>query len=101
MAASCPLIRLHEELWGDDQPADPGAVLQCNISRLRKLLQPDARIVARSGGYALEIDSSAVDAWRFEADHVAARAAADPAVVVEVVPASAGLLHRHAVCGVR
>jgi len=75
--------RLHEELWGDDQPADPGAVLQSNISRLRKLLDPDARIVARSAGYALEIDSLAVDAWRFKAIHVAARATTDPATLVE------------------
>ena len=60
--------RLHDEVWGEDQPADPGAVLQSNISRLRKLLHPGARIVARSGGYALEIDPSAVDAWRFEAE---------------------------------
>ena len=74
--------RLYDEVWGDDQPADPGAVLQSNISRLRKLLDPGARIVARSGGYALEIDPSAVDAWRFEADYDAARAATDPATVV-------------------
>ncbi|CAN5758470.1 BTAD domain-containing putative transcriptional regulator [soil metagenome] len=74
--------RLHEEVWGDEQPADPGAVLQSNISRLRKLLQPDARIDARPGGYALEIDASAVDAWRFEADCVAARTATDPAAVI-------------------
>ena len=75
--------RFHEEVWGDDQPADPGAVLQSNISRLRKLLDPDARIVARPGGYALEIDPLAVDEWRFEADYDAARAATDPATVIE------------------
>ena len=74
--------RLQEEVWGNDQPADPGAVLQTNISRLRKLLDPGARIVARPGGYALEVDSSAVDAWRFEAIQVAARAASDPASTV-------------------
>jgi predicted ATPase/DNA-binding SARP family transcriptional activator len=74
--------RLHEEVWGDDQPIDPGAVLQSNISRLRKLLDPGARIVAKAGGYALEIDSSAVDAWRFEADYDAARGATDPATVI-------------------
>lgn len=75
--------RLREELWGDDQPADPSAVLQTNISRLRKLLDPGARIVAQPAGYVLEIDSLAVDAWRFEANHVAARATTDPATLVE------------------
>ena len=75
--------RLADELWGDDQPADPGAVLQSNISRLRKLLQPDARIVARPPGYSLEIEPSAVDAWRFEAHQLAARADVAPAAVIE------------------
>ena len=92
-----PTDLLHEELWGDDQPADPAAVLQSNISRLRKLLHPDARIVARPPGYALEIDPLGVDAWRFEAHYAAARAAADPGRVDRVVPARAGLLHRPAV----
>src|SRR4029077_210740 len=81
--------RLHEELWGDEQPLDPGAVLQSNISRLRKLLDP-ARIVARPAGYALEIDPSAVDAWRFEATHLAAREATDPRDVLESYQRSVG-----------
>lgn len=65
--------RLCDELWGDDQPADPGAVLQANISRLRRLLQPDARIVARPPGYALDVPGDAVDAWRFESMCAGAR----------------------------
>ena len=75
--------RLAEELWGDEQPADPGAVLQSNISRLRKLLHPEARIVARPPGYSLEIEPSAVDAWRFEATQLAARPDVAPAAVIE------------------
>ncbi len=75
--------RLAEELWGDEQPADPGAVLQSNISRLRKLLHPEARIVARPPGYSLEIEPSAVDAWRFEATQLAARPGVAPAAVIE------------------
>ena len=75
--------RLEEELWGDNQPADPGAVLQSNISRLRKVLHPDAQIVSRPPGYALEIDPSAVDAWRFEANQLAARADVSPAALIE------------------
>lgn len=66
--------QLCEALWETRQPADPGAVLQANISRLRRALDPDARIVARPAGYGLEADVLAVDAWRFEACHDAARA---------------------------
>jgi DNA-binding winged helix-turn-helix (wHTH) protein len=40
--------RLYEELWGDDQPADPDAVLQSKISQLRRLLDPGARIARSS-----------------------------------------------------
>ncbi len=75
--------RLEEELWGDDQPADPGAVLQSNISRLRKALHPEARIVARPPGYALEVDASAVDAWRFEASRLGTRDDVTPAVLID------------------
>lgn len=69
--------RLSDELWGQQQPADPGAVLQGNVSRLRRLLHPDARIVARPPGYALDVDEGSVDAWRFETMCAAARAEPD------------------------
>ncbi len=59
--------RLCEELWGDDQPAHPAAVLQSHLSRLRRVLRPDADIVARPPGYLLEIPEEQVDAARFEA----------------------------------
>ncbi len=75
--------RLEDELWGDNQPADPGAVLQSNISRLRKVLHPDAQIVSRPPGYALEIDPVAVDAWRFEANQLGARDDVSPAALIE------------------
>ncbi len=72
--AVVPAERLAEEVWGGSQPADPSAVLQSNVSRLRKVLEPGALIVARPPGYALEIDDLDVDAWRFEARCRAARA---------------------------
>lgn len=75
--------RLCEELWGEEQPADPGAVLQSNISRLRKLLRPEATIVGRPPGYVLEIDERAVDARRFEALCDLGRRAPTPAVAAE------------------
>ena len=36
------------------------------MSRLRRLLEPDARIVARPPGYSLEVAPERVDAGRFE-----------------------------------
>ncbi|MFN0029295.1 MAG: AfsR/SARP family transcriptional regulator [Acidimicrobiales bacterium] len=75
--------RFCEEIWGDGQPADPPAVLQGNLSRLRRLLHPEARILARPAGYLLEIHEDAVDAWRFVAQCNLARTAADSAAVVD------------------
>jgi predicted ATPase/DNA-binding SARP family transcriptional activator len=71
--------RLCEELWGDDQPQDPPGVLQGNISRLRRLLAPEARIAARPPGYVLEADEADVDVWRFESFCRTARLDTDPA----------------------
>ena len=58
--------RLCEELWGDEQPASPRAVLQSHVSRLRRILEPDALIVARPPGYMLEVAPERVDADEFE-----------------------------------
>lgn len=41
-------------------------MLQSNISRLRKLLRPDADIVARPPGYVLQVADDTLDAGRFE-----------------------------------
>ena len=70
--------RLCDELWGDDHPADPLGVLQSNLSRLRRVLRPDADIVARPPGYVLEVGADAVDAGRFERLCERASRAADP-----------------------
>nr|MBA3605790.1 winged helix-turn-helix domain-containing protein [Acidimicrobiia bacterium] len=58
--------RLGDELWGDDQPADPGAVLQGNVSRLRKVLAPEVQLLGRPPGYVLHADDVVVDAWLVE-----------------------------------
>jgi DNA-binding SARP family transcriptional activator len=42
--------RLCDELWGITPPADPHAVLQSHLSRLRRILRPDAEILARPPG---------------------------------------------------
>jgi len=77
--------RLCDELWGDAQPADPAAVLQSNLSRLRRLLRPEAEIAARPPGYVLQIPAERVDAGRFELLCTQAATASDPEVVVELL----------------
>ncbi|MFC5285814.1 BTAD domain-containing putative transcriptional regulator [Actinokineospora guangxiensis] len=71
--------RLVEDLWGDDQPANPAGALQVRVSQLRKALGEDRDLVeSRPPGYLLRTD--AVDAIEFAA--LAARAGQqdDPAV---------------------
>ncbi len=75
--------RLCEELWSDNPPVDPPGVLQSNISRLRKLLRPEADIVARPPGYVLEVDRDTLDAGRFERLCSLANGEPDPAVAIE------------------
>src|ERR1700733_14650014 len=70
--------RICEELWGDSQPADPAAVLQSHLSRLRRLLRPDAEIVARPPGYLLDAPPDIVDVGRFELLCEQAAASSDP-----------------------
>jgi predicted ATPase/DNA-binding SARP family transcriptional activator len=61
-----PSERLVDELWRCRPP--PGAVktLRSYVSRLRTLLRPDAALIARGGGYVLELEQAQVDAARFE-----------------------------------
>ncbi len=75
--------RFGHELWGDRQPADPNGVLQSNISRLRKLLRPDADIVARPPGYILQAGAETVDAARFVELCERAKRTDDPAAAAE------------------
>jgi DNA-binding SARP family transcriptional activator len=56
--------RLCDEL-GDDQPADPTAVLQSHLS-LCAVLRPEVEILARPPGYVLEVADERIDAGRFE-----------------------------------
>ena len=75
--------RLCEELWGANPPVDPSGVLQSNISRLRKLLRPDADIIARPPGYVLEVQDDTLDARRFERLCSPAKPEPDPAMTIE------------------
>jgi DNA-binding SARP family transcriptional activator len=70
--------RLVDDLWGDSGSDGAARTVQTYVSQLRKLLQGQAAsLVTRPGGYALEIDSADVDAYRFE--QAATAAGTEPA----------------------
>ncbi len=58
--------RLVEALWGDDLPLTAGGLVRNYIMRLRRVLDTNAPILTRAGGYQLDIDPYAVDVVRFE-----------------------------------
>ena len=59
--------RLMHRVWGEDPPLRARATLQNYLSRLRMLLANAAAVVRRPGGYALEVERSAIDLFRFRA----------------------------------
>jgi predicted ATPase/DNA-binding SARP family transcriptional activator len=77
--------RLSDELWGNNQPADPAAVLQSHLSRLRRLLRPEAEIVARPPGYVLNVPAEMIDAGRFELLCKRANVSSDPRATVDIL----------------
>jgi DNA-binding SARP family transcriptional activator len=60
-----PVGLLVEEVWRNSPPR-AAKTLRSYVSRLRTLLDPDATLVARGGGYVLGLDPDLVDAVRFE-----------------------------------
>jgi predicted ATPase/DNA-binding SARP family transcriptional activator len=58
--------RLVEEVWRGRPPAGAAKTLRSYVSRLRGLLDPDATLSARGGGYVLGLDPDLVDAVQFE-----------------------------------
>jgi len=77
--------RLCEELWGGSPPADPPGVLQSILSRLRRILRPDAEILARPPGYVLQIPDDTIDAGRFELLCRRANSSSDPTATAETL----------------
>jgi DNA-binding SARP family transcriptional activator/pimeloyl-ACP methyl ester carboxylesterase len=81
--------RLVDLLWGEGQPAHPGAALQSQVHRLRRILdrdvQTEARLVTRPPGYGLIVDEAALDASRFAALVERAGRASDPADAVALL----------------
>jgi predicted ATPase/DNA-binding SARP family transcriptional activator len=82
--------RLCDELWGNDLPADPPGVLQSHLSRLRRILRPEAEIVARPPGYVLQIPDDKLDAGRFELLFKRATVSSQPKATVELLQAALG-----------
>jgi DNA-binding SARP family transcriptional activator/Tfp pilus assembly protein PilF len=70
--------RLAGMVWGEAAPAHVRRTVQIYVTRLRKLLGPEA-VVTSPVGYGLQIDPQRVDAIRFERLLDAAAAAGDPA----------------------
>jgi DNA-binding SARP family transcriptional activator len=59
--------RLIEDLWAGKRPAHSLATLRVYISRLRRVLGPQANILlTHSPGYRLNVDGDQLDAVRFE-----------------------------------
>ncbi|MEV6079426.1 isochorismatase family protein [Streptomyces sp. NPDC052069] len=109
-----PRSVLVDAIWAEDPPADPVHALQALVSRLRRTLGSAGDVTQLAGGYRLAVDTTDVDALRFEQlaavgrerlrtgapDAAAAllgeavalwggRPGAEPAVVVAVAPADA------------
>ena len=79
----------------------PAPSSRATLSRLRKLLRPEADIVARPPGYVLQVADGAVDAERFERLCTTAKAVTDPAQRADAAPSRAGVLAGVGVRGVR
>src|SRR5262249_37665971 len=57
---------LIEAVWGDDAPARGVSALQRQISTLRRTLDAPDVVQRRGAGYVLDVERSAIDAFRFE-----------------------------------
>ena len=65
---SCSADMLLQDVWGDDQPADPGGALRLVVSRVRQAVQPGRLITrAESGAYRADPPPGTLDKRQFEA----------------------------------
>jgi len=64
---------LIEGLWGSDPPPTAPKMLQVQISRLRRSLEPVDVLLTRAPGYLLQVAPEQVDLHRFEVRVAAAR----------------------------
>jgi DNA-binding SARP family transcriptional activator/ABC-type transport system substrate-binding protein/outer membrane protein assembly factor BamB len=67
--------RLIEAVWPDRPPASADHSLDVQVSRLRKALAPEERIITQAGGYLVRADPGEIDVARFEGRLEAAKRA--------------------------
>lgn len=60
-----PANTIVHALWAEPAPPSAVAVTRTYVSRLRKMLSPNARLISRPPGYLLDVDPDQVDAHRF------------------------------------
>jgi len=94
-----PAERLAEGLWGEEQPADPAAALQSQVSRLRRRLGAHAGLETVGLGYRLRPAPGDLDAAAFEQLVVEARATTEPAEALRLLDAALSLWRGPAYCG--
>ncbi|WP_370420593.1 BTAD domain-containing putative transcriptional regulator [Streptomyces sp. QH1-20] len=82
--------RLIDDLWAADLPAHPANALQNKVSQLRRVLGRDS-VLRQPPGYRLRIDDGDVDADRFQALVVRARATDDPRARAALLTEALGL----------
>lgn len=80
-----PVDRLIDDLWRGEPPPRALGSLQAYVSNLRRLLEPERAprapatvLISRAPGYALRLDTEAVDAWLFGAELDSAAQQTDP-----------------------
>jgi predicted ATPase/DNA-binding SARP family transcriptional activator len=61
-----PAGRLVEDLWRGGAPPGAATTLRSYVSRLRAVLGADAPLLARGGGYLIEVSPGQLDVHRFE-----------------------------------
>jgi len=91
---ACSADELVEALWGAEPPVGGVQALQKHVSRLRSMLGEGLPVLEQPGGYALDIDSGAIDVRRFEVLLERGRVAlgsGDPERAAEVLQAALAL----------
>ncbi|KQX57936.1 MULTISPECIES: AfsR/SARP family transcriptional regulator [unclassified Streptomyces] len=103
---TAPVERLVDGLYGETPPAGAAGALQAQVSRLRRVLPPDATVEFSPAGYRLRLadPAEAVDALRFERlarEGARARAAGDPVRARVLLREALGLWRGPALADVR
>lgn len=74
--------RICDLVWGEQLPSDPGAAVQTNISRLRRVLRAPLEVTTSPTGYQLVCPDEGSDLARFEHAITAMRTASPSEQVV-------------------